>query len=371
MIFLSIILAVLYASTAGMFIYSIRRYRPAKVKQNPPVSIIVAARNEEQTIQACVTALLSQHYPSDRYEIIIADDGSGDQTPVILERLSRECDKENCLRILTIPNPGGNKKQALETAIRQAQNDILLFTDADCRPGPDWMQSIVRLFTFDTGMVVGYSPIISHSNTMLSRLTQLDSLFAAMLAAGGIASHKPLTATGRNLAFRKQAFLDCRGYSSFLHSVSGDDDLLMHAMHQKTGWRIAFAMDEQSVVPSERKMGWRDFFHQKKRHISASAYYPRTQQLFYAVFHSLRYAVHGLAIAITAMQASFILPAMTSIIVLYASDWFLLKKGTSTFRQPLTFTTLIVWEWFFLFYHLYTGFFAFLKQPTWRRTTNE
>jgi glycosyltransferase involved in cell wall biosynthesis len=95
------------------------------------VSVIVPVWNDEQRLTACLSALRSQTLPSDRYEIIVADNGS-DRSPEPLVRAFGA-------RMITEARLGSYA--ARNTAVRTARGRVLAFTDADCQPGPDWLRS--------------------------------------------------------------------------------------------------------------------------------------------------------------------------------------------------------------------------------------
>lgn len=98
----------------------------------PGVSVIVCARNEEENLQDYLHNLLTQDYP--QYEVIVVDDGSEDQTRMILEQYARQSTK---LYHTFVPQGArviSSKKLALTIGIKAAHYDYILLTDADCRP---------------------------------------------------------------------------------------------------------------------------------------------------------------------------------------------------------------------------------------------
>ncbi|MGH2484544.1 MAG: glycosyltransferase [Ktedonobacterales bacterium] len=100
----------------------------------PLVSVIVPARNEERNIVGCVESLLAQTYP--RFEVIVVDDGSTDDTPSLLARLARENRSGHDLRVVrvdTLPVGWAGKPHALHMGTLDARGEWLLFTDADTR----------------------------------------------------------------------------------------------------------------------------------------------------------------------------------------------------------------------------------------------
>ena len=101
-------------------------------KKAPRLSVLVAARNEEEHIEACVRSLLEQDYPN--LEVIAINDRSTDGTAAILGRLAREANGR--LRVITVTDlPDGwfGKCNAMQLGIDAATGDYLCFTDADCQ----------------------------------------------------------------------------------------------------------------------------------------------------------------------------------------------------------------------------------------------
>lgn len=101
-------------------------------ENTPLVSVLVAARDEEDNIETCVTTLLDQDYPN--FELIVIDDRSRDRTPAILARLQRQFGDR--LRVVTVReclDGWFGKSHAMHVGVAESQGDWLLFTDADCR----------------------------------------------------------------------------------------------------------------------------------------------------------------------------------------------------------------------------------------------
>ena len=96
----------------------------------PSISMIVAAKDEERNIEACVRSLAMQDYPD--IEVICVDDRSDDETPQILARLAAELPNFRYLRIKQLPEGWFGKNNAMHHAVAEATGDWLCFTDADC-----------------------------------------------------------------------------------------------------------------------------------------------------------------------------------------------------------------------------------------------
>src|ERR1700688_3961163 len=104
------------------------------------VSVIIATRNQRALLARTLDALLRQRWPADRFEIIVADNGSTDATRVIIERAAAR-PAAPYIRYLFVARPG--KSHAVNAALDLARGDILAFTDDDVRADPAWLQAIV------------------------------------------------------------------------------------------------------------------------------------------------------------------------------------------------------------------------------------
>ena len=112
-----------------------------KLEEFVTVSVIVAARNESNTLPHLLNDLFKQEYPDEYYDIIIVDDHSNQ--PV--SRLNEvRFYKGNNLKVFELPKDKQGKKQALLEGIKKSSSELVLFTDADCRMGPLWIYAFAR-----------------------------------------------------------------------------------------------------------------------------------------------------------------------------------------------------------------------------------
>ncbi|MBL7994455.1 glycosyltransferase [bacterium] len=263
-----------YTLILAVFSIGFLFYRPAGFgRQKDFVSVLVAARDEEEHIGACIQHLLRQTYPRDRFEIIIIDDRSTDKTSSLVKSYQ---EKYNAIRLITVTELSPHmapKKHALNEGIKAAKGDIIVCTDADCRPEENWLTAMVSTFDPGVGMVVGYSPIEpKRTYSIFENFIALDSLALASVAAASSAFGKTITATGRSLAYRKKAFDEVGGFSRIAHVVSGDDDLLLGLVRQ-THWDIRYCLGEKTLAGTDPPPSFGKFVNQKIRQASKGRYY--------------------------------------------------------------------------------------------------
>ncbi len=247
---------------------------PHLSSETPTVSVIVAARNEEENIAECLNCLCRQQYSKDKLEIIIVDDRSADGTAKIVRDFSAHYAIVKLLQIDSLPRNMTPKKHALDTGIRNARGEIIVLTDADCRPGPRWVSGMIGHFNADTGLVAGFAPLVSGPESLLcKKLLELDSLALAAISAGSFGMGFPLTCTGRNLAYRKNLYEQVRGFESIAEFISGDDDLFLHLVRDAAKWKMRYSLDKNTFVNCAGPATVREFFAQRTRHASKGLHY--------------------------------------------------------------------------------------------------
>lgn len=267
--FMALYVLILVVLSAGLLFY----YSPRSKEKNPFVSVIIAARNEEKHILDCLRSLLTQTYPRELFEVIVVNDRSTDQTGVIVESFQKEFTHLHVITVTTISSAMAPKKHALNEGIKRAKGEIIVCTDADCRPEENWLLSMVSCFTEGIGMAVGFSPIEPKKRfSFIDNFVALDSLALASLAAAGSAYGMTLTATGRSLAYRKRVFDEVGGFSKIARFVSGDDDLLL-GLVKKTRWRTVYCIGDNALVPTDPPDSFGAFVHQKIRQASKGRHY--------------------------------------------------------------------------------------------------
>ncbi len=247
----------------------IKKNKVSFLTEHPPVTVIICAKDEVDNLRKFLPFVLEQDYRD--FEVIVINDGSTDDTDILLNDL---CTENPRLRTTFVPLGANNlstKKLGLTLGIKAAKNDLLLFTDADCMPeDKTWIDRMVRNFTPNTDFVLGYGGYLKKKG-FLNRLITYDTLFIGLQYLGMALERKPYMGVGRNMAYRKETFFAHRGFASTLHLTSGDDDLMVNKAANKHNTRIEIAPD--SVTWSEPKTTFRNWLFQKERHLSASAYY--------------------------------------------------------------------------------------------------
>ena len=247
-----------------------RRSGPVLADDQPAVSVLVAARDEEATLPRCLAALARQDYQG-AFEVIVVDDRSRDRTWELI-----------AAKAVTWPElkgvqaaPDGRfkcpKKSALAEGIAASSGEILLFTDADCRPPADWVSSMVAHFAPGVGLVAGYARPDPVSG-VLAKVLAVDNIGVGALGAGSFGMGHPLSCTGRSLGYRRQVYDELGGFAQIGHLIGGDDVYFMRLLSAQGQWAMAF--NRQAVVLSQPPPAkFADAIQQKLRHAAKGGHY--------------------------------------------------------------------------------------------------
>lgn len=232
------------------------------VKGQPYVSVIIAARNEEDFIEQCLASIIAVDYPKEKLEIIAVDDGSTDRTEEIMRLMA---ERHPNFKILHTGQTEGNlrgKVNALTIGIESSQGEILMFTDADCRVPESWVRETVSLFDDETGIVGGYTLLDTHKS--FEGMQALDWFFLFSLAASGAGLGVPLTVIGNNLSVRKEAYELTGGFRKINFSVT-EDYALVRAILRKSNFKVKFPLNPGTLIKSKSCSNLRELYRQKKR----------------------------------------------------------------------------------------------------------
>jgi 1,2-diacylglycerol 3-beta-glucosyltransferase len=272
----------------------------------PPISVIIAARNEETSLPACIEALRKQQYTAD-FEIIVVDDDSDDSTRRVIEEASRRDQRVRYLAAHDIDAMPSGKARAIHCGVEAAQHDFIAVTDADCRPPARWLQGIAAAFQDESLGAFGGITRVDGSG-LLARVQALDWRLMLSVAAGWSLAGRPLTAMGNNMAFRREAYDDVGGYPAIRESVT-EDYALFQAIHGKPEWAVKLSPHALHQSDTIAVTGIAAMFRQRRRWARGALFASPLALIFYLIV----LGAHALPL--------FILPTMPS-----QAAWLILVK---------------------------------------------
>lgn len=249
----------------------------------PPVSIVIASKNESENLAKNLPLILKQDYPN--FEVVVVNMGSTDETDVELKRLSTIYPNLYHTFVPSDTEDYNSKKLALTLGIKAAQNDILLFTEIYCSPVSDqWISEFVNEFRKGKDIVLGYSKLEFIQRFFMRGFVTYDNLMHQVKFLSMAIWGKPFMGINRNLAYRKSLFFEEKGFSSVLTFQEGEDDLFVNRVCRNAEVGVVVApnsMTKTDIITSFRK--WMSF---KERYMYNKRYYKGSSKFLFG-FESL------------------------------------------------------------------------------------
>ncbi len=330
-------------------------------EQQPPVSVIVYAKNESLNLQKFLPSLLKQEYPV--YEIIVINDGSTDESDDVLKRFENEHPN---LYHTFIPQESkylSRRKLSLTIGIKAAKHYHLLFTEANCQPmSKDWISTMMRNYTEKTEIVLGFCAYRYYKG-FFHKLISYDNLITGLQYISSALKNHPFSGNGRNLSYRKDLFFEHKGYSKSLSLHAGDDDLFVNEASNSTNTKVEYSKNSITEMAQIERFGvWKEM---KVSRAATQQHYKGGQLNFYRMgkFTLLLFllaiiASIGIGIVGNPVVA---LVAVLLYIILYITKSIVLSKAAKMLRQKILIGWLPLLEVAQIFITFYVYVYRFFR----------
>jgi glycosyltransferase involved in cell wall biosynthesis len=215
----------------------------------PRASVVIPAYNAAGTLSACLAALAQQTFPSADFETIVADDGSIDDTALVAA-------ESGASRVLQLPHLG--PAAARNSGAAAARGEVILFTDADCRPTPDWLRQMLRPMD-DPGVSGVKGSYKSDQVEVVARLAQceFEERYDRQERLPSIDFVDSYAA-----AFRAQVLRETGGFNPGFPQANNEDVDLSYRLAER-GFRLVF--NRQAIVTHRHVASWRSYVRLKAR----------------------------------------------------------------------------------------------------------
>ncbi len=247
------------------FIYSaaiLSSPRSKKFRRDRKISILVAARNEEENIGKCLESLASLDYPADNFEVLIGDDGSDDRTAEIANTFAAGRYHFKYYRIENSISNIRGKQNVLAQLAKKASGELILVTDADVIVSPSWAARLVA--ETGEGTVLASGVTLVGGKGFFARMQSLDWLLGFALNKAHDRFGSPITAAGNNMAFDKGEYEKAGGYENLGFSIA-EDYLLFRAIGGIRGEKFRQLFDAESLNLTAPAKTFREWIMQRRR----------------------------------------------------------------------------------------------------------
>lgn len=291
------------------------------------VSVIVAFRNEAENLPVLLISLEKQSFPKDKFEVILVNDNSDDESISIIENFSGNLN----LKLFSLPidiSGRGHKKQAIKFGIENSKGEIIITTDADCFSGENWISSMVKHFKTDTGFLSG--PVkYTEGKNIFERIQQLEFSGLVFTGAGLINQGRPAICNGANIAYRRSAYEMIGGYSGLMKLTSGDDEIIMQEIAKSGKYKVDFCTNPESIVFTNPSPNIKSFIEQRRRWASKGIFYKNNLlyvKLIFIFIFFLSVVIHPLLILF--YNKVFIFSFIISLGLKFSIDYLTLIEGS-------------------------------------------
>lgn len=228
-------------------------------REQPFITIMVPAHNEEVTIKETISYLLNElNYTN--YEVLVIDDCSTDNTPKILHKLQQQSKR---LRVIRLAENKG-KAHAFNIGLAFAKGDLVLSNDADTLPEADALMRYVNYFNSPEGQNIAAvtSNVEVRNRTKLitkSTTVEFSSIVGIIKRAEMGVFGSIFAYSGANTMYRKSALIDV----GMFRQDRATEDISVAWDHQLNNWLAVFAPEiiSYTLVPETLK----ELYHQRKR----------------------------------------------------------------------------------------------------------
>jgi biofilm PGA synthesis N-glycosyltransferase PgaC len=329
----------------------------------PPLSVVICAKNEEENLRQNLESILNQDYPD--FEVVLVNDCSSDDSEWVLKDLNKRYSHLNVVTLKEDARFKHGKKFAVTIGIKGAKNQLMVFTDADCKPQSDqWLKHMGNAFSAQKEIILGYSPY-KRLPGFLNKFIRFETFHTAISYLSYALKRNAYMGVGRNMAYSEQLFFKGKGFASHMHILSGDDDLFVNQNANMENTTICIHPDAQ--VWSDPKKSYSSYSLQKARHHGASKAYKNKHKWMLSmqissavVFYIFLFAGMFLYPEYRIYLAVGYFIRLIVQMVIYRS---VMKK--LQVLDLLLFTPLL--DIFFYFYTAFNGFFSlFRREVRWK-----
>lgn len=321
------------------------------------VSIVIAARNEEEHILNCLQSCLAQTNPYGELEVIVVDDQSEDDTYDLLKEIKDPRFVPMRLGVYKRTTIKGSKKKAIAYGINHAKGQIIFTTDADCRVPEHWVSSMIEYFKDPKKMLVSGPVKIHNPESFLDYFQSLDLSGNGLINAVALQHSHFHLCNAANLAYRKSLFLDSNAFDDNYQLASGDDVFLVRKAHQLHPAGIAFAKKKESIVSTDSVKSLSSLLSQRIRWAGKMSYITNWKlKLLTALVWIQRMLVYGAPVVFLIMdEMSLALAAFGILFIQWIADFILQWNSNKFYETPNWIKWYLPVSFMHGFYYLFIG----------------
>lgn len=368
MVLLSIIIVLFYLIIILSFIWGfdkVNTFVLTDIAAKTRFSVVVPFRNEAENLPSLLNSINTLNYPKHLFEVILVDDASDDAS---IELIHKILDSSNInFKITQNENTtSAPKKDAITTAIKQAEFEWIITTDADCILPRYWLDSFDEFVQKHNTACIVAPVTYFEGHSFLSRFQLLDMLSLQGATIGGFGIKKPFLCNGANFGYTKTAFKAVNGFKGNTAIASGDDIFLLEKMIKHHPETTHYLKCEAAIVTTKPQPTWQQLKAQRVRWAAKTKKYNNWMgKLTGAAVFLMNFLMLFLPLLSLFGFFNFKIWVYIFVIKLHI-DFLLLYKTSAFFNRRKAFRSFLSSFFVYPFFCIYVALLSLIKGYSWK-----
>ncbi|MCH4822058.1 glycosyltransferase [Gramella lutea] len=332
-------------------------------------SIIIPYRNESENLPQLFKSLTSLNYSRSKYEILLVNDESGDDSVLLAEKFRSDFTEMNIHLLDNDRRTGSPKKDAIQTAIESSQFDYIVTTDADCVMPPKWLlffdECIQRSNSKFIAGPVGFIQTRGVKKTYFQNFEEMDFMSLQASTVGAFGLEKAFMCNAANMCYEKKMFIKESGFEDNWEIASGDDVFLLQKLRKKD-FGVSFVKSDLATVRTNYQKSLKNLVNQRIRWAAKTSAYTS----FFAKFTGLIVLLMNLSLIIFTVLAFLnIFPSqylMLVFLVKFNSDFILIYRAAKFMNRESLMRQYLWSSIVYPFFSVYVAILSFFSGYEWK-----
>ncbi|MCG9971645.1 glycosyltransferase family 2 protein [Christiangramia crocea] len=328
-----------YLGLIASLIYGWKRlpdFNLKKLNAETGFTIIVPYRNEAENLPGLFKSLSGLHYPLDKFEIILVNDESQDQSKILCEEFQKNFPEMKVKILENIRRSVSPKKDAVYTAINSSDFDFIVTTDADCIVPPNWLRGFDQeIFEKGSKLIagpVGFIQGAGKKKALFNSFEEMDFMSLQSTTVGSFGIEKQFMCNAANLCYDKNAFLNNSGFSENENIASGDDVFLLQKLNKK-GLKLSFLKSEELIVLTRLQKNLSGLINQRLRWAAKASAYKSSFGRFTGIIVFLMNLLLILYAGLAFLEVISYQYVMLAFLLKFNADFILIYKAAKFFKR--------------------------------------
>jgi cellulose synthase/poly-beta-1,6-N-acetylglucosamine synthase-like glycosyltransferase len=264
------------------------------------------------------------------------------------------------------PAGSSSKKTAIASGIKSAKGQLIIITDADCRVGKHWVETIAGFYKESSAAFIAAPVRFTQDGSALQVFQALDFITLQGITGASVGANVHTMCNGANLAYTKDAFDRVGGFSGIDKVATGDDMLLMHKIWKAYPHKVFYLKSNDAIVSTAPMKSWKEFLMQRRRWASKTLVYDDYRIVVVLVFILLFNALFFGLLAAAFFNKIYWFHLGFFIVVKTLIEWPFVSSVAAFFSDQK------LMRWFFfvqplhIFYTVFVGVFSQFGKYEWK-----